>query len=108
MKYGTLLTLGMTGGMVPCPAALVVLLSAVTLQRLTFGFLLIVAFSLGLAIVLVGSGLLLVSARGVVQRWSGDGPWLAYLPFVSPLLITPLGLAIAVRSLVGTGLIPGF
>ena len=105
--YGALLTLGITGGMIPCPAALVVLLSAVALQRIAFGLLLIVAFSLGLAAVLVGAGLLLVSARGFVQRWSGEGPWLAYLPFLSPLVITPLGLVIAVRSLLGTGVIPG-
>lgn len=105
--YGALLTLGITGGMIPCPAALVVLLSAVALQRIAFGLLLIVAFSVGLAAVLVGTGILLVSARGFVQRWSGEGPWLAYLPFVSPLVITPLGLVIAVRSLAGTGVVPG-
>lgn len=106
--YGALLTLGITGGMIPCPAALVVLLSAVALQRIAFGLLLIVAFSVGLAVVLVGTGLLLVSARGIVQRWSGDGPWLTYLPFLSPLVITPLGLVIAVRSLMGAGIVPGF
>jgi ABC-type nickel/cobalt efflux system permease component RcnA len=101
MGYGALLTLGITGGMIPCPAALVVLLSAVALHRIAFGLLLIVAFSVGLAVVLVGTGLLLVSARGMVQRWSGEGPWLKYLPFLSPLVITPLGLVIAVRSLAG-------
>jgi ABC-type nickel/cobalt efflux system permease component RcnA len=107
VSYGALLTLGITGGMIPCPAALVVLLSAVALQRIAFGLLLIAAFSLGLAAVLVGTGLLLVSARGVVQRWSGEGSWLAYLPFFSPLVITPLGLMIALRSLLGTGVVPG-
>jgi ABC-type nickel/cobalt efflux system permease component RcnA len=87
--------------MIPCPAALVVLLSAVALQRITFGLLLIIAFSAGLAAVLVGTGLLLVSVRGMVQRWSGEGPWLTYLPFLSPLVITPLGIVIALRSLIG-------
>jgi len=105
--YGALLTLGITGGLIPCPAALVVLLSAVALQRIAFGLLLIVAFSIGLAAVLVGTGLLLVSARGVVQRWTGEGGWLAYLPFLSPLVITPLGAMIAARSLLGMGILPG-
>jgi ABC-type nickel/cobalt efflux system permease component RcnA len=105
--YGALLTLGITGGLIPCPAALVVLLSAVALQRIAFGLLLIVAFSVGLAAVLVGTGLLLVSARGLVQQWTGERQWLAYLPFLSPLVITPLGMVIAVRSLVGTGIVPG-
>jgi nickel/cobalt exporter len=108
VSYGALLTLGITGGMIPCPAALVVLLSAVALQRIAFGLLLIVAFSVGLAMVLVGTGLLFVSARGVVQRWSGEGPWLTYLPFLSPLVITPLGVVIVVRSLLSTGLLPNF
>lgn len=106
--YGTLLTLGVTGGMVPCPAAIVVLLSAVALQRITFGLLLIVAFSLGLAAVLVGTGLLCVSARGLLQRWGGESRWQAYVPFVSPLVITPLGLMIAFRSLSGFGGAVGF
>ncbi|MGH8008770.1 MAG: nickel/cobalt transporter, partial [Candidatus Binatia bacterium] len=53
VSYGALFTLGITGGMIPCPAALVVLLSAVALQRIGFGLLLIVAFSVGLAAVLV-------------------------------------------------------
>lgn len=106
--YGTLLALGVTGGMVPCPAAIVVLLSAVALQRITFGLLLIVAFSLGLAAVLVGTGLLCVSARGLLRQWSGEGRWQAYVPFVSPLVMTPLGLMIAFRSLSGFGGAVGF
>jgi len=105
--YGALVTLGVTGGLIPCPAALVVLLSAVALHRIAFGLLLIVAFSVGLAAVLVGVGLLLVSARGAVQRWNGGGRWLEYLPFLSPLVITPLGVVIAVRSLLSTGLLSG-
>src|SRR5262249_22533021 len=48
-----LLALGVTGGIVPCPAALVVLLSAVALRRVGFGLFLIVAFSVGLAAVLI-------------------------------------------------------
>jgi ABC-type nickel/cobalt efflux system permease component RcnA len=100
-----LLTLGVTGGLIPCPAALVVLLSAVALQRIAFGLLLIVAFSIGLAAVLVGTGILLVSARGFVQRWSGERRWMEYLPFLSPLVITPLGVVIVVRSLIGMGVV---
>ena len=106
VSYGTLLTLGITGGMIPCPGALVVLLSAVALQRIAFGLLLIVGFSVGLAAVLVGVGLLLVSARSVVQRWSGEGRWGTYMPFLSPLVMTPLGILLIIRSLSDTGLLP--
>ncbi|MGE0682850.1 MAG: nickel/cobalt transporter [Candidatus Binatia bacterium] len=105
VSYRALLTLGVTGGMIPCPGALVVLLSAVALQRVAFGLLLIVAFSLGLAAVLVATGLLLVSARGFVQRWSGDGPWQTYLPFLSPLVMTPLGIVLVLRAVTSGGLL---
>src|SRR5215470_1867616 len=60
--------LGITGGIVPCPAALVVLLSALSLRRVGFGLLLIVAFSVGLALVLIAIGLLMVYARRLVAR----------------------------------------
>ena len=91
--------------MIPCPAALVVLLSAVALNKIGFGMLLIVAFSVGLALVLVTIGLLLVSTRGLINRWSGESPWVRYMPYVSPLVITPLGLFIFVNSLSQTGLL---
>jgi nickel/cobalt transporter (NicO) family protein len=106
VSYGALLTLGITGGMIPCPGALVVLLSAVALQRIGFGLLLILAFSVGLAAVLVGVGLLLVSARNSVQRWSGEGAWATYLPFLSPLVMTPVGVFLVLRALAETGLLP--
>lgn len=106
VSYGTLITLGITGGMIPCPGALVVLLSAVALQRIAFGLLLIMAFSVGLAAVLVSVGLLLVSARGLLQPWSGEGGWGTYLPFLSPLIMTPVGVFFVLRALSDTGLLP--
>jgi len=108
VPYGTLLTLGVTGGMIPCPGALVVLLGAVALQRIAFGLLLIVAFSVGLAAVLVGVGLLLVSAQNTMRRWTGEGRWSTYAPFLSPLVMTPVGVVLVVRALVDTGLFPQF
>ncbi|WP_051978506.1 nickel/cobalt transporter [Edaphobacter aggregans] len=68
-----LLILGITGGMVPCPAALVVLLSALALHRVAFGLFLIVAFSIGLAAVLIGMGLAAVYAGRLVSRSGGGG-----------------------------------
>ena len=62
------MALGVSGGIVPCPAALVVLLSAVSMQRIGLGLLLIVAFSVGLAAVLIVIGLLMVYARA---SWRG-------------------------------------
>jgi ABC-type nickel/cobalt efflux system permease component RcnA len=99
-----LLILGITGGAVPCPAALVVLLSAIALRRITFGLFLILAFSFGLAAVLIGIGLLTVQAGRLVSRFSPDSPLIRRrLPQVSAILICIAGIAIAAQSLHGAG-----
>jgi ABC-type nickel/cobalt efflux system permease component RcnA len=104
-----LLTLGITGGMVPCPAALVVLLSALSLHRVGLGLFLIVAFSLGLAAVLIVIGLLMVFARQFMARWKGDGLFAKrWLPLFSSGTMLILGLGIAVQSLLSTGIGAGF
>jgi ABC-type nickel/cobalt efflux system permease component RcnA len=93
--------LGITGGIIPCPAALVVLLSALSLGRGGFGLLLIVAFSVGLAVVLVAIGILMVSARQLMFRFQGNGPVISrWLPLASSAVVTFLGIAIAVQALV--------
>jgi ABC-type nickel/cobalt efflux system permease component RcnA len=98
--------LGITGGMVPCPAALVVLLSALSLRRVGFGLLLIVAFSVGLALVLVAIGMLMVSARRLVARFDERGPLVTrWLPLTSSAVMTLLGASIAFQAL-ASGLVP--
>ncbi len=98
-----LLLLGISGGIVPCPAALVVLLGALSLHRVGFGLFLIVAFSFGLAAVLIASGLLMVYARPAVARWKTDGPLVKrWLPLASGMFMLILGLSIAGRAIVKT------
>jgi ABC-type nickel/cobalt efflux system permease component RcnA len=100
-----LLTLGITGGMVPCPAALVVLLSALSLHRVGLGLFLIVAFSLGLAAVLIVIGLLMVHARRFMARWTGEGlVTKRWLPALSSGFMLILGLGITVKALLSTGI----
>ena len=102
-----LLTLGISGGIVPCPAALVVLLSAVTLNRVGFGLLLIVAFSAGLAAVLVGIGVLMVYARQSMARFPSEGKWITHwLPITSSAFIVMFGLALTWQALQTTGMSP--
>jgi ABC-type nickel/cobalt efflux system permease component RcnA len=102
-----LLALGVTGGIVPCPAALVVLLSALSMHRVGFGLLLIVAFSLGLAAVLIATGILMVYARRVMVRFQGEGVLITrWLPLTSAAVITVFGVAIVVQSLVAAGMLP--
>jgi ABC-type nickel/cobalt efflux system permease component RcnA len=101
-----LLVLGITGGIVPCPAALVVLLSAVALRRTGFGLFLIVAFSIGLAAVLIVMGLAAVYARRIMSRLPIDGPLVQrWLPMGSAVMITALGCVIAVRGLMAAGIV---
>ena len=84
----------------PCPSALVVLLSAIALHRVAFGLLLIVAFSLGLAAVLVGIGLLLVYGRRLFQRVSIGGRFAPRLiPVASALLIVATGVVLVMQAL---------
>ena len=96
-----LVALGVSGGIIPCPAALVVLLTALSLHRVGFGLVLIVAFSVGLAAVLVAIGILMVYAGRLMSRFRDDGPWIRrWLPLTSSAVMTLLGLGIAVQAMV--------
>ncbi|MEO8361269.1 MAG: sulfite exporter TauE/SafE family protein [Vicinamibacteria bacterium] len=105
MGWKGLTALGISGGLVPCPSAIVVLLAAVSLHRIAFGLVLIVAFSVGLSAVLIALGLAFVYAR---SRLSGlrSRPGLVHaLGITSALVVTGLGALIAYRALVDTGVI---
>lgn len=99
-----LLALGVSGGIVPCPAALVVLLSAVSMHRIGFGLLLIVAFSIGLAAVLIAIGLLMVYAREFISRFQkNDRLFTRWLPLASSTIITLFGLGLVIQAVASTG-----
>jgi ABC-type nickel/cobalt efflux system permease component RcnA len=102
LSLRSLIGLGISGGLLPCPSALVVLLSAIALHRLAFGLALIVAFSLGLASVISGIGLAVLYARKLFTRLPSDhGRIVPMLPVVSAVIITVLGLVLTARSLPG-------
>jgi nickel/cobalt exporter len=98
-SFRSLLAVGVSGGLLPCPSALVVLLAAISLHRVAFGLLLIVAFSAGLALSITGIGLVAVTARRAFRRLSFDGRLLRLLPAASALVILVAGLAMTVRAL---------
>jgi len=105
VTMGSLLTLGITGGIIPCPSALVVLLVAINTNQVALGLLLIVAFSLGLASVLTALGLAVVYGKGLLRRIKLDGAKLrtgailGRLPMASALAVSCLGLLIAFSSI---------
>ncbi len=93
-----LLGVGVAAGLLPCPSALVVLLSAIALHRVGFGLALILAFSVGLAATISAIGLVAVLARRAFSRLRLDGPLVRALPAVSALLILVVGVGITVNA----------
>jgi nickel/cobalt exporter len=94
-----LIGVGISGGILPCPSALVVLLSAIALHRVAFGLALITAFSIGLASVVSGIGVIVLYARGIAARIPRSGGVISVLPAVSSAVITVAGLLIVARAL---------
>ncbi|GAB4581951.1 MAG: hypothetical protein Fur0022_47030 [Anaerolineales bacterium] len=104
LNWRSLLALGISGGLLPCPSALVLLLSAIALGRVGFGLILILAFSLGLAGVLTGIGLVLVYAGRLFDRLpgGGGGQLVRVLPVVSAVFIALAGLGITFQAILQT------
>jgi len=106
VSWRSLLTLGVAGGLLPCPSAIVVMLAAISIGQIAFGMLLIVAFSLGLAGVLSAIGIVLVFGK----RLSGRSPFLRRLdrpgiarlvsaiPLLSAAGVTVAGILITVQA----------
>lgn len=101
VTWRSLLTLGISGGIVPCPSALVLLLSAIALHQTAYGMALVSMFSLGLAVVLIGLGLLVIYARQWLDRLP-PGPRLGlvqrYLPVASAIAVIIVGAGLTLGS----------
>jgi nickel/cobalt exporter len=95
----SLLALGISGGLVPCPSALVVLLSAIALHRVLYGLFLITAFSFGLASVLIAIGMVVVSAAHLFRRAPSSRRLLTALPVFSAAAIAVIGIVLVVQAL---------
>lgn len=91
ISLGSLLALGASGGLVPCPSALVLMLTAISLDRVALGLLLLGVFSIGLAFVLIAVGAAVLYAGRLVPR---NLPSVRWLPVASELFIIAAGFAI--------------
>ena len=110
LTWKTLSGMGVAGGLVPSPSALLVLLSATALGRAWFGVLLVIAYGLGMAVTLTVAGLVILRARAVLDRrgWSlGRGRRLvALLPLATATVVVLVGLGLVLRGLAtGRGLL---
>ena len=102
---GGILSLGMAGGIVPCPAALVLLLAAVSMQRIVFGLFMIFAFSIGLAGVLILIGILTITASRFTSSFLEGQRWIERLPVISAGAIMLIGIIVAFNALLGAGIL---
>jgi nickel/cobalt transporter (NicO) family protein len=101
ITLGSLIALGASGGLVPCPSALVLLLSSIALGRIGLGLLLLIAFSSGLAVVLMGIGVLVLYAKHFLpdSQKTAAHPAFRIIPVVSAALIVCIGLLMTGVSL---------
>ena len=98
----SLIAMGASAGMIPCPSALVVLLAALSQHQVGLGLLLITAFSLGLAATITGIGLAVVYARALLQRFDLAGSRTATaLPAVSAFAIVVVGCLLTAQAVPG-------
>ncbi|MBI3698767.1 MAG: sulfite exporter TauE/SafE family protein [Acidobacteria bacterium] len=100
-----LLSLGVSGGLVPCPEALVVLLMAVSVHRLLLGLVILVAFSLGLAAVLISIGVAMILSGPLVSHLAPNGRMMRVLPLASAAVVTVLGAVIVFKAVLDNRLI---
>jgi nickel/cobalt exporter len=93
---GQIVMFGLTGGLIPCPASVTVLLLCLQLKKITLGATLVLCFSLGLALTLVLSGVIAaLSVKHLEKRWSGFGSISKNAPYLSAGLMVLVGLYMA-------------
>lgn len=98
ITWKSLLALGISGGLVPCPDAIAILLVAVAINRILFGMALIVAFSVGLALVLILIGIAMVQGVRLVARSDMLTRFSRYTPLVSAVVVAGLGVGLTVNA----------
>ena len=102
ITWKTLTALGIVGGLLPSASALIILLTAISLHRVGFGLLLILAFSAGMAAVLAGAGLLLVHAGRTLERVAAhSAPITAlahHVPLITSLIVLGSGVLVTSRA----------
>lgn len=97
---GQIIVFGLTGGLIPCPASITVLLLCLQLKEVALGAALVLCFSIGLALTMVASGALAaLSVKQVATRWSGFGEFARKAPYCSGTLILLVGLYVGYQGL---------
>lgn len=96
---GQIVIFGLTGGLIPCPGAITVLLLCLQLKAFTLGAVLVLCFSIGLALTMVASGVIAaLSVKHVSKRFSGFGEIVRKAPYVSGGVILVIGLYLGING----------
>lgn len=99
-SLGQLIALGISGGIVPCPAALAVLLVAISIGGFVRGILLVAIFSVGMAVVLVVIGIVMVHAAKFAGRFVAQSRWTRTMPVISAVIVTSVGIALTAKAFI--------
>jgi nickel/cobalt transporter (NicO) family protein len=101
ISWSGLVALGASGGLVPCESALVLLLTAIALRRVGLGLVLLVSFSVGLALVLMAIGVLVIYAKNLLPGGghASGHPFYRWMPVASAAVVMVLGLVMTGVSL---------
>ena len=103
ITWRSLITLGISGGLVPCPDAIAILLVAIAINRILLGLTLIISFSIGLAVVLIAIGLLMVSGSGLFARMDSFNKLAPFMPIASALIVLLLGFGLTYGAVARLG-----
>jgi ABC-type nickel/cobalt efflux system permease component RcnA len=104
ITWRSLFALGLAGGIIPSTSALLILLGTIAAGRAAFGVVLVVAFGLGMALVMSGVGLAMIFARGRLDRLPSTsrlGSLSQQAPLVAGIVVLSLGLWLTVQALAG-------
>jgi len=97
-----IVTFGLTGGLIPCPAAITVLILCLQLKQLALGVVLVTCFSIGLAVTMVSAGVIAsLSVKHLQKRWSGFGAFARRAPYASGALMLVIAAYMAVSGIIG-------
>ncbi|WP_321842123.1 nickel/cobalt efflux transporter [Paraburkholderia bannensis] len=100
VSTGQIVMFGLTGGLVPCPASITVLLLCLQLKRFALGASLVLCFSIGLALTMVASGTIAaLSVKHVSKKWGGFGDFARKAPYFSGALIMLVGLFVGYQGI---------
>ena len=106
MRFGPAVLAAVSGGIAPCPAALVVLLASLALGQATYGLAMVLTFSLGLALTLTGIGIGVVRGARLLSGFAAFDRLLPYAPLASALAMAVVGALLVERGLVDLGALP--